>query len=95
MSEEQNSIDNKVRSAQISLINEVCMKLALDMASMVDSRKIPTSWDGHELRAWIAKAADRQAQRSCIRLNPSSERSAAYAKVVESIYDQSPNHIPQ
>lgn len=66
------------QDAQISLVNQLCVGLALDIGTLIDDGKIPADWDGHELRALIAEKAIANASISAIRREPRSARANAY-----------------
>jgi hypothetical protein len=70
------------RSDQISLVNELCMRMALDIATKIDSGEVPEQWDGHELRCLIADKAASNAEISTVRKNPRDARAKAYKNTI-------------
>jgi len=64
--------------AQVSLVNSLCMTMALEIGEAVSESKIPEEWDGHELREYIAELAARLASRSLINKKPRSARARAF-----------------
>lgn len=71
-----------IKNAQISFVNELCMRMALEIATKIDDGEIPEEWDGHELRALIADKAIANASRSTVRANPRHARAKAYKNTI-------------
>lgn len=70
------------RTEQITLVNELCMRMALDIGTKIDAGDTPEEWDGHELRALIADKAADNASISVIRKEPGSQRAKAYKNTI-------------
>ena len=66
---------------QITLVNELCMRMALDIGTKINEGKIPKDWDGHELRVLIADKAAESAARSTLRKEPRGKRARAYRNI--------------
>jgi hypothetical protein len=70
------------KNDQISLVNELCMRMALDLGAKIIAGDVPNEWDGHELRALIADKAADSAARSLIRKAPMSARARLYRNTI-------------
>jgi hypothetical protein len=66
------------RTDQISIVNELCMRMALDIATRIDAGEVPKEWDGHELRCLVADKAADNASVSEILKEPRGARAKAY-----------------
>ena len=66
------------KSDQISFVNELCMRMALDIATKIDAGAVPEEWDGHELRCLVADKANANASRSEILTHKRGTRARSY-----------------
>ncbi len=66
------------RDEQVTLVNELCMRMALDIATKIDAGEVPKEWDGHELRCLVADKANANASRSEILTHKRGLRARAY-----------------
>ena len=58
------------------------MRMALDIATKIDSGEVPDHWDGHELRCLVADKAASNAEISTVRKNPKHARAKAYKNTI-------------
>jgi hypothetical protein len=70
------------KNDQISLVNELCMRMALDLGAKIIAGDVPNEWDGHELRALIADKAADNASLSLVRKEPRSARAKDYKNTI-------------
>jgi hypothetical protein len=70
------------RNQQISLVNELCMRMALDLGTKIDAGEVPKEWDGHELRCLVADKATDNASVSLIRKEQRGARAKAYKNTI-------------
>lgn len=70
------------RAEQISLVNELCMRMALAIGARIHAGDVPKEWDGHELRCLVADKAADNASISVIRKEPRSVRAKAYKNTI-------------
>lgn len=70
------------KSDQISLVHELCMRMALEISSRIIDGSIPEEWDGHELRVLVAEKASDNAARTLVRKNPRSARARLYRNTI-------------
>lgn len=42
------------REQQIELVTAICNHIRNDLIHRIETGKVPETWDGHELREWLA-----------------------------------------
>lgn len=70
------------RDDQISFVNELCARIALDIGAKIDAGDVPREWDGHELRCLISDKAADSALISVVRKEPRGARAKAYKNTI-------------
>ena len=67
---------------KLTFVNQLCMRIALDLGQQIMTGKIPEEWDGHELCALIADKAEDAASMSEVRKEPRKARAKDYRNTV-------------
>ena len=70
------------RQAQGKFVRELCRNIEREVAEQIKSKRIPTYWDGHELRMLLAEKFAASGRMSSIANEPRSSRARDYRNTV-------------
>ena len=66
------------KTQQKAFVRSLAKSVVAECVGHIRADKVPESWDGHELRMWMAEKFEDSAEMSVIHKEPRSRRARAY-----------------